>query len=233
MKREDFMKILGNYNLLLVEDDIEIRNNFYLVLEGYFGKIYEAENGKDALEIYKNSSIDIVITDYLMPYLDGPKLIEEIRKENRDIPIVIFSNHSEREMLMRCIPLNLLGYLTKPVDFFSLESFIIDKVAPVLKKNCGVFRLGSSVVFDSLTNSLCIDDYTYTLTRLESSLLKLLFSHQGSILSCETIERSIYSDDVYVNSGVKNLVYRIKKKYNFHFIENIKDMGYRIRIDES
>ncbi|MCH5323050.1 MAG: response regulator, partial [Helicobacter sp.] len=76
-------KALKRLKVLYVEDEKDILKLTSMVLEDYVGKLYTANNGKEALEIIKDKNIDVVITDILMPKLNGIELIREIKKSHR------------------------------------------------------------------------------------------------------------------------------------------------------
>jgi len=121
-------------NILFVEDDKSARTSTILLLEEFFKKIDVATNGEEGLNYFKNNieDIDMIITDINMPKLSGLDMIEEIRKIDANIPIVIFSAHYESEYFIRSIYADVQGYVIKPID---MEQFIrvLDKIIVKIK----------------------------------------------------------------------------------------------------
>lgn len=103
-------------NLLLVEDDTDLLNQFKRFLARFFNKIDTAGNGAEALEKYKKNSYELVITDLTMPVMDGIELTKSIRNINDTQNILILSAYFESDSLLKLINIGIDGFLTKPVD---------------------------------------------------------------------------------------------------------------------
>ena len=84
-----FLERLKTLKILYAEDEEGIRDNIAASLRYYAKEVIEAENGKIALELYKSEHPDIVITDILMPVMNGVDLVREIRKTDEMTPLVI------------------------------------------------------------------------------------------------------------------------------------------------
>ncbi|WP_281951213.1 GGDEF domain-containing response regulator [Nitrosophilus kaiyonis] len=117
MKYESFK----NLTFLFVEDEESIRENIYEILSPLFKKIYLAKDGKEGLEIYENhQEIDLIITDIMMPNLDGISMVEKIREINKEIPIIYVTAFSESDLLLKTIKQKISGYILKPIDIEEL-----------------------------------------------------------------------------------------------------------------
>lgn len=123
-----------SYSILYAEDDKEVRKNYVIYLESYFDKIYEADNGKDALIIYKDRKPDILLLDISMPLMNGIDTIKRIREVDNTTPIIILSAHSDKEFLFDAIKLNLVDYLVKPINRSEFK-LIIEKTLENLESN--------------------------------------------------------------------------------------------------
>ena len=119
------LKDLKSLNALLVEDEIEIQQTFHETLKYFFNDVYVLNNGLEALNFMKSTNdVNVVFTDYEMPYMNGYELVKEIREFNKKIPITIISNHDDKEKLQKCMPLGLYGYLFKPLQYDKLKSYL-------------------------------------------------------------------------------------------------------------
>lgn len=107
---------LSKYTILVVDDEVPILNQMSFILEDFVAKVYTATDGITALEKLSNHKIDIVITDILMPNMNGIALISEIKKRNIPLAaIIITTAHSETNYLLDAIKLRVDGYLLKPI----------------------------------------------------------------------------------------------------------------------
>ena len=131
---EDRSKLLKTLNILYAEDDVIMRVNTSKTLELFCNKVFQTEDGKSALELFRKEDIHIVILDYVMPSMDGYSVAKEIRKVDKDIPIFITSSYTEKEKLMSMIGLNIIGYLEKPIDFNELMQ-TLKKCVEILMDN--------------------------------------------------------------------------------------------------
>ena len=113
---------LADKSILLVDDSTIMRLILVMNLKRILGvKITEAVNGKDALAKLKNGRYDMVLTDMVMPEMDGAELIRQVRTQLKsDIPIVVITTRGESQDRDRGISVGANGYLTKPVNMVEL-----------------------------------------------------------------------------------------------------------------
>lgn len=102
--------------ILVVDDEKSIRRTFeaFLNRDGY--EVLTAENVEIALEIIQSSAIDLVITDIIMPRITGIELLQIIKKENPDIPIITMTGEPTVETATLAVKSSAFDYLTKPVS---------------------------------------------------------------------------------------------------------------------
>ncbi len=112
--------------ILIVDDEVDIGNNLkeYLELEGF--KALTAENGKQALEIFKENNVDLVVSDIVMPEMDGIQLIKEIKELDIDIPVIIMTAYPTIEYSVEAMKAGAFDFISKPFDFKRVL-FVIDK----------------------------------------------------------------------------------------------------------
>lgn len=117
-----------NIKLLYVEDDPFTRDATTIFLNIFFQSITVAQDGQEALELFKENHYDLLISDIRMPKLDGFELTQRVRTINNKIPIVIISAHSEIDNFLTGIKLGIDGYLLKPIEkeqfFITIEKII-------------------------------------------------------------------------------------------------------------
>lgn len=126
-------QMLKNITVLYVEDDNAIQQNTIVTLELVNAKIIPAVDGKDGLEkfIENQEEIDIIVTDLSMPNMDGLEMIEEIKKINKDVPVLITTAHQDISYLKQAIELGVTSYIIKPIDIRNIIKSISKAIEPV------------------------------------------------------------------------------------------------------
>lgn len=117
---------LQGYSLLIVEDKQDLREFLRNALKDKFKKIYQAENGLVALEVIKQQQPDIIVSDVMMPQMNGYQLCKEI-KENLNIshiPVILLTARADSESQMLGYKLGADAYLPKPFEMEMLLSVI-------------------------------------------------------------------------------------------------------------
>ena len=120
-------------NVLVVDDEDRNLEVMSVILEDYDElRVYEASNGKEALEIIKNSKIDLAFIDLMMPEMDGKELIDNIRKglKNKDMFIVVVSALDDSMTKKEVFKLGAEDYIEKPID---LDHFVSKLEKLILK----------------------------------------------------------------------------------------------------
>ncbi len=118
--------------ILVIEDDRELRSNIRELLENEGYKVESADNGKKGLEKARKNFPDLIVSDIMMPYMDGFELLEELMKdpETSSIPVIFLTAKAEPENLRRGMKLGADDYLFKP---FRLSD-LLDAIETRLKK---------------------------------------------------------------------------------------------------
>jgi len=112
-------------SILIAEDEEAVRESIcmYLSEEGY--DCTAADNGRDAIEIIKQTRFDLVILDYLMPGKDGLEVLKVIRKHAPDTKVIMTSSYFEWEKAYRAAGLGVSKFFLKPLDFEELRAEVI------------------------------------------------------------------------------------------------------------
>lgn len=111
-------------SLLYVEDERVTREQVSRILSRIVTELYVAENGRDGLKLYREKRPDIVLTDIMMPFMNGLEMCREIRQLDRDSQLIMLTAYSDTEYLLECIALGVNQYVQKPVDFARLTSAV-------------------------------------------------------------------------------------------------------------
>ncbi len=119
-----------NISVLFVDDNETIRQLYRRILEKHVNHLYIAENGSHGLELYLKHKPDLVITDMVMPVMNGLEMVKEIKKIAPEAKFVVMSAYSEKDSFIESIHLGVDGYLMKPVEAKKLLS-LIDEFAGI------------------------------------------------------------------------------------------------------
>ena len=127
------------YRILVVDDERIERNGIKMLLKRFFAKemqleVFEAANGKTALEFLERQPVDILITDVKMPFMDGIELIQTIAPKRREMKIAIFSGYSEFEYAKIAMQYGVKNYILKPVDPKEFQNTILSMTEELEKQ---------------------------------------------------------------------------------------------------
>ena len=116
-----------NHKILLVEDECKDREALYDVLADLGYGVVVAEDGIDALVKIKSNHVDLIITDFQMPKMNGLELLREVKGNGLDIPVVLISGHSTVEISVEAMKLGAFDFFLKPIQIVLIKE-IIEKV---------------------------------------------------------------------------------------------------------
>ena len=222
------INILKNLTLLLVEDDEELKNSIKETLSIFFKNIITAKDGQEALLIYSKSNIDLIITDYVMPLMNGYELCKELRDKNRKIPLVIMSNYSDQEKLLKSITLELTDYLVKPIEYKQLVETLLKMIEKLERENLLYFKIDEDKKYNYFTKEIVDekDNSATKLTKSEIVILELLIESINKIVTTETIEYNLSPTEPKSEQAIKNIIHRLRTKLTKNLISNVQGVGY-------
>lgn len=153
-----------NFSILYVEDELKIQESIAQFFRKIFPIVDIANNGEEGLVKYLENSYDIVITDILMPKMNGLVMIENIRKKNPKQEIIVISANTDSENLTKAIQLEVTGYIIKPINFeHTISTFeqSVDKLT--------AFR--ENEIYRTQLESL-VEERTRTVVKLQEELVE-------------------------------------------------------------
>ncbi len=135
--------------ILYVEDEASVREQTRLILADFVKEIVVATDGKEGLEKALEREFDIIVTDIMMPQLDGIGMIKALRNEHRQTtPVIITTAFTETEYLLEAIKLRVEGFITKPINIKDLISTLYTTLLPKIQ---GKKLEGCAHVVDALS----------------------------------------------------------------------------------
>lgn len=215
-------------NMIFLEDDLIIRNNYSLYLKKFFENVFETSSGIEALEILEKENIDFVIADIEMQTMNGLDFIKKVRNINKDIIVIIMSAYDKKEYLMEAIKLGLFEYLIKPVSRDTFQTIIFEVINKIKEKN-KIF-LKNDFIWDKKYEKLFYLEDEIKLTKSEMLLFKEFCEQNEKIFTFEDISELLYPFEEFNINKIRMLIKRIKKKLNHtDTLENIHNLGYKFK----
>ena len=224
--------------ILLAEDDPNLGQLLqeYLTIKGFEATL--AKDGDDARSKFVLTDYDLCIFDVMMPKKDGFTLAREVRKINREIPILFLTAKSMTEDKIEGFNAGGDDYLTKP---FSVEELQLRVRALLKRVKVNVIQPEEKIVklgiflFDTENFTLTSPTTKQTLTKKEAMLLKLLIENKHTIITRERILQSVWGYNVFPNTRtIDNFILNFRKYFELdpksplHFI-SIRGVGYKFQ----
>lgn len=182
------------FKIVLAEDETNLRKLIKknLELRGY--EVTDCENGFTALQAFEKGAFDLLITDIMMPQMDGDTLVSKIKQQKADFPIIMLTALDAISAKQKSFSGGADDYLTKPVDYAELDLRI-----NALLRRCQLFSKNNivhkEVKIDFEKKSLSIVGKDVDLTKKEFLLLYMLCSSPNRIYSREQILNEIWGLD--------------------------------------
>jgi DNA-binding response OmpR family regulator len=221
--------------ILLVEDDILIRE----IITDYFKQerweVYEAENGRLALEIFEQNSIDLIVLDIMMPEMDGWSVCRRIR-EKSDVPIIMITARVEDDDQLMGFELGADEYVTKPFSprvLVARANVLMRRTEGTMGRDGEILTFGDLVV-NRMAYTVSVAGHTINLSPKEYDLLLFLIKHYGKVLPRDYILDAVWGYDYLgdlrtVDTHIKKL--RAKLGDEGRYIGTVIRAGYKFEIE--
>lgn len=219
------------FKILVVEDDLSLKNLFCRTLTRNSYQAFEAENAERALEILEKESIDLIITDIMMPGMNGFEFIRQLRDAQIELPILIITAKSDITDKQTGFLAGADDYMVKPIDIHEM----ILRVNALLRRAKSVSEKRLSFGNTSLeynTWTVTDDNGTQILPQKEFQLLYKLLSYPGQIFTRQQILDDVwginnFEDSHTLDVHISRLRDRFKNNPDFE-IATIRGLGYRV-----
>lgn len=226
--------ISNDFSILYVEDDLILKEQYVRFLRLYFKNVYEASNGKEALEKYYIYKPDIAILDINIPKINGLKVAQEIREIDEDIMLIMLTAYSDTEKLLSAVELKLCKYLIKPLKTFELETILESLIAKLKKKaqSKEILLLYGGFQWNTKFKLLYTkDDEEIKLTKKERLLIELFCSNVYTLFSNADILNYVWEDDTdgYNPNKLRIMFSKLKTKLSCNLFESIYNVGYKLK----
>lgn len=218
--------------ILVIDDEWKIRKLIkdYLVREGY--SVDEAGDGEEGLELFFQTTYDIVILDIMMPKIDGWSVCRKIREESQ-VPIIMLTARADESDQLFGFELETDEYMIKPFN----PKLLVAKVKALLRRDGKIvdktYLEFGDLVIDTSKREVKLGDVVLELTPKEYDLLYFFIENKGLALSREKILNSVWGWDYFGDSRtVDTHIKRLRKKIGDNFIQTVRGFGYKFEGDK-
>lgn len=219
------------FNILVVEDDSELRGLFCAVLTRNGYNALAAENGNDALDVLDREYVDLIISDIMMPGMDGFELTKTLREAQFNMPILMITAKDSFYDKKLGFSVGTDDYMVKPIDINEM----VLRVEALLRRSKSVSEkkqvIGdTSLLYDSLT--ICQNSDTIELPQKEFYLLYMLCSFPNRIFTRQQIMDEIWgmdseTDARTVDVHINRLRDRFRDSKDFEIV-TVRGLGYKV-----
>jgi two-component system response regulator VicR len=222
--------------ILYVEDDPNLAFATKDNLEAHEYEVVHAVDGAEALDIIEKEHFDICVLDVMLPKMDGFTLAENIRKSDKQVPILFLTARTLQEDKIKGLELGADDYVTKP---FSIQELML-RIEVILRRNNSGKPISAQpktnavgkYSFDFQKLTLSINDSQQTLTFREAEVLKYLSERPDQVIRRDELLKAIWGDDDYfMGRSLDVFISRLRKYLSTDpaiRIDNVHGVGFRM-----
>ncbi|KAB7671999.1 response regulator transcription factor [Bacillus sp. B1-b2] len=228
---------MENYNVLVVDDDQEIRDAIEIYLKNEGMKVIKARDGVKALEILKEQTVHLILLDIMMPKLDGISATYKIR-EQKNIPIIILSAKSEDTDKILGLQIGADDYITKPFNPMELLARVKSQLRRYVTLGTydGIQKIIDlhELVLNPEAKEVTMNGEYIKLTPLEYKIVALLMKNAGRVFSIQEIYEAVWKEPSYnAENTVAVHIRKIREKIeidpkNPRFLKVVWGIGYKM-----
>ncbi len=225
-------------HVLIVEDEPALVELLSYNLEKAGFQINVARDGDEALLAVQERKPDIVLLDWMLPYVSGIEICRRIRRnpDTRDLPIILLTARGEEDDRIRGLEAGADDYVVKPFS----PSELVARVRAVLRRTRPAFDKDSltyaDITMDLTTHRVSRNDEPIDLGPTEFRLLRFMMEHPGRVFSREQLLDSVWGHDVYIEIRTVDVhIRRLRKAMNLpgtdDLIRTVRSAGYALDIN--
>ena len=226
-------------NVLIVEDEPPLVELLSYNLEKAGFQIHIARDGEEALLAVEERKPDLILLDWMLPYVSGIEICRRIRRnpETRNVPIIILTARGEEDDRIRGLEAGADDYVVKPFS----PSELVARLRAVLRRTRPAFDKDSltygDITMDLTTHRVSRNDEPVDLGPTEFRLLRFMMEHPGRVFSREQLLDSVWGHDTYIEPRTVDVhIRRLRKAMNLpgttDLIRTVRSAGYALNLKE-
>lgn len=221
--------------ILVVEDEKQLARLVELELKFEAYEVLVAYDGEEALEAAKDTSLDLILLDIMIPKINGIDVCKKIRQSS-DIPIILLTAKSDTTDKVIGLDSGADDYITKPFEMTE----VLARIRTAMRRNSGIKKTPQDTItikditIDKNKHAVICKEDEVTLTKKEFDLLLYLFENKNIALSRDQILENVWGYDYFGDTNVVDVYIRylrskIDNVYQVNLIDTIRGVGYMIR----
>ncbi len=216
-------------NILIVEDDKDIISllSFALSSKGY--NVIEANDGQQGYEKFRTCDVDLIVTDAMMPNIDGYQFVKLVRIDSKQIPIIMLTALKAEENELDGFEAGVNDYVAKPFSIDVLVRRIENQLTANYDNNRDHIHeiVDGDLRIDLERYSIYVREQEVKLTKKEFLLLVELIENHGKVMSREHLIKHLWGDNYFgdarnIDTHIKN----VRRKIENDNIKTVKGIGY-------
>lgn len=227
-----------NQQVLVVEDELEIRELISLLLLRQGHSVQQCGSAVEAAQLLRRQKFDLIILDWMLPQMSGVELLKEIRASGLSVPVLMVTAKSDPEDIILGLESGADDYVTKPFE----PAVLTARLKALLRrmgtdreenKNAEVYTIGDLSINNMTYEVKCCGELLH-LTPSEFKILLTMAQNRGRVLTRDHLISVVQGEGISVTGRtIDTHVFGLRKKLNScaDCIETIRGVGYRIKID--
>jgi two-component system phosphate regulon response regulator PhoB len=227
-------------NILIVEDEAALVELLTYNLQKAGFRTAVARDGDEAMLAVEETRPDLVLLDWMLPYVSGIEICRRLRRDidTRDLPIILLTARSEEDDRVRGLEAGADDYVVKPFS----PSELIARVRAVMRRTRPAFDKDvlaySDIIMDTATHRVTRSDQPIDLGPTEYRLLRFLLEHPGRVYSREQLLDSVWGQDAYIEPRTVDVhIRRLRKAMNLpglpDIIRTVRSAGYALDTNDA
>jgi len=225
---------LPNQNILVVDDEMPIRDMLTMALEAGGYSVTQAENAQEAYTIIIDQKPDLVLLDWMMPGTSGLELLRRLKKNEltEKLPIIMLTAKTEEDDTIAGLETGADDYLIKPFSPRELVSRVKAVLRRSERENPNDPIEIEGLIFDPIGHRVSIDKKIINLGPTEYRLLEFFLTHQERVYTRDQILNFVWGGNVYIDERtvdvhIRRLRKAIAKKGHDKYVQTVRGAGYR------
>ena len=215
-------------HVLLTEDNALIASGVTAGLEAQGFVVTHAATAAHADATLRNTKVDVMILDLVLPDEDGLQLLQRLRRRGVELPVLILTARDVVTERVAGLQAGADDYLIKPFDLRELAARLHTLLRRVAGRSSHLIEHGP-LTYDPAACTATFNGESIELSRREQALLQALLQNPGRVLSAERLKDAVYGLSDEVESNALNVhIHHLRRKLGGGIVETVRGLGYRL-----
>jgi len=221
------LNLLNTFSILVIEDDEIACMMIKQALKPYCESFYEAYDGLQGLELFKEHRIDLIVTDIHLPVLNGFEMMKEILILKPEQLFIVMTSFDTDQNIIHSMNEGACSFLRKPIDIKELQTALLISSSKITHSHK---VLSSEITVDYSKELILKNNEPIFLSQKHHKIFWLLCYNLGRLVTYEMFEDYVYAGESINKSVLHVSILRIKQQLGKVYIENSVNMGYILKV---